>query len=76
VRRRRRLNARNKRKWSAETVYAVTSLTPAQASPAQLAAILRGHWSIEDSLHWVRSPGTDLVVASCGASATRVSFSF
>ena len=54
VRRRRPLNARNKRKWSVETVYAVTSLTATQASPAQLAAILRGHWSIEDSLHWVR----------------------
>ena len=37
-----------------ETVYAVTSLTATQASPAQLAAILRGHWLIEDSLHWVR----------------------
>ena len=25
---------------------------PAQASPAQLAAALRGHWAIEDRLHW------------------------
>jgi len=25
-----------------------------QASPAQLAAILRGQWSIEDSLRWIR----------------------
>ena len=41
-------------KWSTETVYAITSLTPAQASPAQLAAALRGHWAIEDRLHWVR----------------------
>jgi predicted transposase YbfD/YdcC len=51
TRRRRPLNSK---KWSSETVYAVTSLTLTQASPAQLAAILRGHWSIEDSLHWVR----------------------
>jgi hypothetical protein len=29
------------------TVYAVTSLTHAQASPAQLADLLRGHWTIE-----------------------------
>jgi predicted transposase YbfD/YdcC len=64
------------RKWSSETVYAVTSLTAAQARPDQLAAALRGHWTIEDRLHWVRSPGTGLVVASCGADATRVSFSF
>jgi len=65
-----------KGKWSRETCYAVTSLTLTQARYAQLAAIIRGHWGIEDRLHWVRSPGTGLVVASCGASATRVSFSF
>ena len=34
-----------------ETRYAVTSLTVAQASPAQLAAIIRGHQGIEDRLH-------------------------
>jgi predicted transposase YbfD/YdcC len=43
-----------KGKWSRETCYAVTSLTVTQASPAQLAAIIRGHWGIEDRLHWVR----------------------
>ena len=41
-------------KWSTETVYAVTSLTPREAGPQQLADIIRGHWSIEDELHWVR----------------------
>jgi predicted transposase YbfD/YdcC len=50
--RRRRLGGR--KKWSRETVYAITSLTAIQASPAQLAAIIRGHWGIEDRLHWVR----------------------
>jgi predicted transposase YbfD/YdcC len=40
--------------WSRETCYAVTSLTLAQASYPQLAAIIRGHWGIEDRLHWVR----------------------
>jgi predicted transposase YbfD/YdcC len=54
VRRRRPLSGKNSRKWTSETVYAVTSLTAAQASPAKLATIMRGHWSIEDSLHWVR----------------------
>jgi predicted transposase YbfD/YdcC len=51
VRRRRTLTSS---KWSTETLYAITSLTPAQASPAQLASALRGHWAIEDRLHWVR----------------------
>jgi len=41
-------------KWSRETCYAVTSLTVTQATYAQLAAIIRGHWGIEDRLHWVR----------------------
>ena len=41
VRRRRPLNSK---KWPAEMVYAVTSLTAIQASPAELAAIARGHW--------------------------------
>ena len=31
------------KKWSSETVYAITSLTVTQASPAELAAIIRGH---------------------------------
>jgi predicted transposase YbfD/YdcC len=45
-----------KGKWSRETCYAVTSLTITQASPAQLAAIIRGHRGIEDRLHRVRGP--------------------
>jgi predicted transposase YbfD/YdcC len=43
-----------KGKWSRETCYAVTSLAITQASPDQLAAWIRGHWGIEDRLHWVR----------------------
>lgn len=34
--------------------YAVTSLAPAQASVAQLEAWWRGHWRIENQLHYVR----------------------
>jgi predicted transposase YbfD/YdcC len=56
IRRRRPLNGK---KWSAETVYAVTSLTAAQARPAELAATIRGHWLIEDQLHWVRDMDWD-----------------
>jgi hypothetical protein len=37
-----------------ETVYGVTSLPPAQASPARLLALVRAHWTIENRLHWVR----------------------
>jgi predicted transposase YbfD/YdcC len=47
------------KKWSCETVYAITSLAATQASPAVLAAIIRGHWSIEDRLHWVRDMDYD-----------------
>lgn len=50
----RRRRPSQRKKWSTETVYAITSLTPAQASPQQLAAAVRGHWAIEDRLHWVR----------------------
>jgi predicted transposase YbfD/YdcC len=55
--RRRRISG--KKKWSRETVYAITSLTAVQASPAELAAIIRGHWHIEDRLHWVRDMDYD-----------------
>ena len=46
-------------KWSRETCYAVTSLSHTQASHTQLAAIARGHWGIEDRLHWVRDMDFD-----------------
>ena len=41
------------RRWRTVTVYAVTSLTAAQASPARLADWIRGHWGIE-VLHHIR----------------------
>jgi predicted transposase YbfD/YdcC len=57
VRRRRPLtskNSKNRKKWSTETVYAITSLTVIQAPPADLARIARGHWGTGNRLHWVR----------------------
>jgi predicted transposase YbfD/YdcC len=42
------------RRWRTVAVYAVTSLTFAQASPARLADLIRGHWAIENGLHYVR----------------------
>jgi predicted transposase YbfD/YdcC len=49
----RRVRALGSRCWRTVTVYAVTSLTAAQAHPAQLADWIRGHWGIE-ALHHVR----------------------
>ena len=37
-----------------EVVYGVTSLTPTQASAEALLNLCRGHWSIENHLHWIR----------------------
>ena len=42
------------RRWRTVTIYAITSLTFAQASPARLADLLRGHWAIENGVHHVR----------------------
>jgi predicted transposase YbfD/YdcC len=36
-----------------EAVLYITSLDPAQASPADLLALIRGHWTVEH-LHWLR----------------------
>jgi predicted transposase YbfD/YdcC len=56
IRRTRPISARTGRKgrWHTETVYAVTDLAPHQARPDELAAWIRGHWQIENGLHWVR----------------------
>jgi predicted transposase YbfD/YdcC len=56
---------RLKGKTTVETVCAVTSLGPEQASAKQLLAISRGHWDIENRLHWVRD-------MSLGEDACRV----
>jgi predicted transposase YbfD/YdcC len=37
-----------------ETAYAVTSCPPERAAPAQLLALWRGHWGIENRLHYIR----------------------
>lgn len=44
---------------TAERVYLVTSLSAAQANAAQLLALNRGHWSIENRLHYVRDMAYD-----------------
>lgn len=56
---------RHKGKTTTETVCAITSLSPEQASAKQLLGIARGHWQIENRLHWVRD-------MSLGEDACRV----
>lgn len=41
-------------KKTVETVYAITSLPPERAGPADLLALSRDHWGIENRLHYVR----------------------
>jgi predicted transposase YbfD/YdcC len=49
----RRVRSLHGRRWRTMVVYAVTSLTAAQARPARLADWVRGHWGIE-ALHHIR----------------------
>lgn len=37
-----------------EVAYGITSLPPEKADPARLLKLVRGHWYIENGLHWVR----------------------
>ena len=55
-------------KKTVEVVYLITSAAPAGAPPATLAAWVRGHWSIENKLHYVRDVtfGEDLSQARTG----------
>lgn len=46
-------------KTGREIVYVVTNLTDSQADPALLAQLLRGHWSIENRVHYVRDMAYD-----------------
>ena len=62
---------RTKGKETSETVCAITSLSPERASAAELLAIARGHWEIENRLHWVRdmSFGEDACRVRSGEAA-------
>jgi len=57
VRRRRPLRPGGR--WRTVTVYAITSLTASQADPVLLARWIRGHWDIENRLHWIRDVSFD-----------------
>jgi predicted transposase YbfD/YdcC len=51
---RRRIDQHTRAVPTDEVVYALTSLAPEQARPADLLRLWRTHWLIENSLHWVR----------------------
>ena len=60
-----------------ERAYAITSLPPERADAARLLEIWRGHWGIENRLHWVRDmvlwqikPGTKGVGATTAVGAS------
>ena len=58
-------------KVSTEVAYIVTSLSAAEAAPARLLELSRGHWAIENKLHWVRdvTMNEDRCRARAGARA-------
>jgi predicted transposase YbfD/YdcC len=64
----RRTRQRGSARWWTETSYAIISLPSHQARPGQIARRLRGHWKIENQLHWVRDViyGEDLSRARTG----------
>ena len=56
----RTIRARKGKRWvktqvkSAVAVFIITSLDAREAAPAHLAGYVRGHWTIENKVHWVR----------------------
>jgi predicted transposase YbfD/YdcC len=58
-------------KVTREVSYALTSLTPSRADAAGLEALWRGHWTIENRVHYVRdvSFGEDRGHAAAGTTA-------
>ena len=54
---------------SSQTQYGITSLTPQKASAEALLKLRRGHWTIENKLHWVRDTvfGEDASQARTGS---------
>jgi predicted transposase YbfD/YdcC len=58
-------------KVTRELSYGLTSLAPSRADAAALEALWRGHWTIENSLHYVRdvSFGEDGGQAAAGSTA-------
>ena len=70
VERRRTIRRRGRITEETEVTYAITSLAPARATATTLLQYLRGHWSIENRLHYVRDVtfDEDRAQARCGAT--------
>lgn len=58
-------------KAEVQVVYGITSLSRARADAAALLGLVRGHWGIENQLHWVRDEtlGEDRCRVRKGAAA-------
>ena len=54
TRKTRPLRAASKGQWRTETVYAITDLPRTRPDPTSWPRWIRGHWHIENKLHWVR----------------------
>lgn len=50
----RRVTAKATGETQTDVAYAITSLAPTLATPAQLLVLWREHWHIENKLHWIR----------------------
>ncbi len=63
-------------KTTTEAAFAITSLSPDRASPERLLALDRGHWGIENRLHYVRdvTMGEDASRVRTGAAPRAFSF--
>ena len=50
--------------------FAITSLPPERAEATRLLEIWRGHWGMEDRLHWMRDVvfGEDLIQVRTGSA--------
>ena len=46
--------SQRKGRWRTEVHYKITSLPPERAGPTELLRFSRGHWAIENELHYVR----------------------
>jgi hypothetical protein len=46
--------SRRKGRWHTEVHYKITSLPPERAGPTDVLRFSRGHWAIENQLHYVR----------------------
>ena len=70
VERRRTVRRRGRVRHETEVSYAITSLPPERADATALLAYLRGHWSIENRLHYVRDVtfDEDRSQVRCGAA--------